>query len=71
MVELHPWTPLESLASEPNPKPVVKGDPIVRARRLQAMLDSGQAKNRADLAAQLGLSRARITQILKRLSDGN
>jgi hypothetical protein len=31
------------------------------------MLDAGRAKNRADLAAKLGFSRARITQIMNLL----
>jgi len=30
------------------------------------MLDAGEVKNKAELARRLGLSRARITQILKR-----
>lgn len=32
---------------------------------MQAMLDTGEVKNKAELARRLGLSRARITQILK------
>lgn len=34
------------------------------AKRWQAMLDTGQARNRADLARRLGVSRARVTQVL-------
>ena len=37
-----------------------------RARRFQAMLDSGQASNRADLARLLGCSRAWVTKVLTR-----
>ena len=60
-----PWNGLESVP-KPAPKPkVLRGDPRARARELQAMLDAGEVKNKADLARRLGLSRARITQILK------
>lgn len=38
-----------------------------RARQIQAMLDAGEVKNRAELARRLELSRARITQILQSL----
>lgn len=34
------------------------------AAEWQALLDSGAVKNRATLARQLGLSRARVTQVL-------
>ncbi len=34
------------------------------ARELQRMLDAGEAKNRADVARQLGITRARATQLL-------
>ena len=60
-----PWKGLKSVP-KPAPKPkVLGGDPQARARQLQAMLDAGELKNRAELARRLGLSRARITQILK------
>ena len=62
-----PWKGLQSVP-KPDPKPqVLRGDPRARARQLQAMLDAGEVKNRAELARRLGLSRARITQILKRI----
>ena len=61
-----PWKDLKSVP-KPTPKPkVLRGDPQARARQLQAMLDAGEVKNKAELARRLGLSRARITQILKR-----
>ena len=59
-----PWKGIKSVP-KPTPKPqVLRGDPKARARRLQAMLDAGEVKNRAELARRFGLSRARITQIL-------
>ena len=38
-----------------------------RARELQRLLHNGEAKNQAELARRFGISRARISQILKRL----
>lgn len=38
----------------------------------QSLLDSGEVKTRAELARFLGVSRARVTQVLKRLKpDGS
>jgi Mn-dependent DtxR family transcriptional regulator len=37
------------------------------ARHYQALLDSGKFENRAALARHLGVSRARVTQVLNRL----
>jgi len=39
------------------------------ARYYQSLLDSGQFENRAALARYLGVSRARVTQVLKRLNS--
>jgi CRP-like cAMP-binding protein len=38
---------------------------------MQAMLDAGVAKNRAQVARLLGVSRARVTQVLNRLRDSD
>ena len=43
-------------------------NPICLAREWQQLLDSGVAASRADLARKLGVSRARVTQVLKRLT---
>lgn len=37
------------------------------AHYYQSLLDSGKAKTRAELARFLGVSRARVTQVLNRL----
>jgi hypothetical protein len=50
-------------------RPGVKVCPIERAKHLQSFLDSGQVKNKSELAMVMGLSRARITQILRRLDS--
>jgi hypothetical protein len=54
-------------APEPPPKPTVLARTLALAHRLQRMLDAGRARNRADLAAKLGFSRARVTQIMNLL----
>ncbi len=68
VITTYPWTPLEVIAKQAEPAASVKSNPLERARRLQTMLDQGVAKNRADLARLLGVSRARVTQILHSLS---
>ena len=35
----------------------------------QSLLDSGVVQTRAELARYLGVSRARVTQVLRRLDD--
>ena len=42
-------------------------NPIFLAREYKKMLDSGEVKNRAELARIKGISRARVTQILNLL----
>ena len=59
-----PWKGLKSVPKPATRPKVLRGDPMARARQLQAMLDTGEVKNRAELAWRLGLSQARITQIL-------
>ncbi|MBX9579005.1 MAG: helix-turn-helix domain-containing protein [Gemmataceae bacterium] len=39
------------------------------AHHYKALLDSGKFENRAALARHLGVSRARVTQVLRRLQD--
>ena len=43
---------------------------IATARRYQALLDEGTVHTRAELARYLGVSRARVTQVLGRLKTG-
>ena len=42
-------------------------NPISLAREYKQMIDNGQVKNQADLARKIGISRARVTQILNLL----
>ena len=66
VIALFPWNG----SSTPEPKatavPRERRDPLKLARYYQSLLDSGQFENRAALARYLGVSRARVTQVLKR-----
>ncbi|MBR9802339.1 hypothetical protein GYB59_11900 [bacterium] len=42
---------------------------MARARFYQSLLDNGIVESRAALSRHLGLSRARVTQVLKRLDE--
>lgn len=44
----------------------MRPDPNERAREWRRMLDSGEVANRAELARRAGVSRARVTQVLRR-----
>lgn len=66
-----PWKGLKSALKSAAKPQVLRADPKARARKLQAMLDAGEVKNRAELARRLGLSRARVTQILSRIHLDN
>ena len=59
-VILRPGRSLADLQEPPvNPTPGT-----ARTTMMRAMLESGLVKNRAELAKQLGISRARVSQIL-------
>jgi hypothetical protein len=45
----------------------VNRDPLSLPRFYQRLLDSGVVESRAALARYLGVSRARVTQVLRRL----
>jgi hypothetical protein len=68
VIEVIPWNG----SSEPEPEvsatPKEPRDPLKLARHYQSLLDSGQFESRAALARHLGVSRARVTQVLKRLN---
>lgn len=66
VIELFPWG--APFPGKSVPKPVKeRPDGIKLARHYQALLASGKFENRAALARYLGVSRARVTQVLKRL----
>ena len=47
--------------------PCVNRDPLALAKFYKGLLDSGTVENRAALARYLGVSRSRVTQVLRRL----
>ena len=49
---------------EPVRRPARVAQSLALAHRLQAAIDQGEYQDRADLARQLGFTRARVTQIL-------
>ena len=63
-IELFPWNDPAPL---PKPSPKTVRDPLAIARYYESLLDSGKFENRAALARFLGVSRARVTQVLNRL----
>jgi hypothetical protein len=68
VIDLFGWSAAFSGKSEPKPAPKERREPFKLARHYQALLDSGKFENRAALARHLGVSRARVTQVLKRLN---
>ena len=76
-VELTPWQASGDPPPAPPPEPdgtapltPPRGDAVALARFYQGLLDSGKFANRAALARHLGVSRARVTQVLRRLLPG-
>jgi hypothetical protein len=67
VIEFIPWNGSTSQESQLRPPPKEPRDPLKLARYYQTLLDSGQFENRAALARYLGVSRARVTQVLRRL----
>ena len=68
VITLLPWNadfPEKAKAKSAKERP----DGVKLARHYQGLLDSGKFENRAALARHLGVSRARVTQVLRRL-DG-
>ena len=62
-----PWTPLAEVLKAAPPRQRVNRDPLILARYYQSLLDSGVVETRAQLSRHVGVSRARVTQVLKRL----
>jgi hypothetical protein len=67
VIALFPWgcqsapkPPFKPATAEPR-------DPLKLAGHYQALLDSGKFESRAALSRYLGVSRARVTQVLRRL----
>ena len=72
VVEFFPWTSIVDLP-KPKPatasKPAKKYDRMLLAYKYDELLKSGVVSTRAELARHLGVSRARVTQVLNRLKQ--
>ncbi len=66
---LYPWNPIPArLDGKTRPTPPPR-DRLRLAHYYQSLLDSGKFESRAALARFLGVSRARVTQVLNRLKE--
>ena len=68
-MEFYPWN--SPIASQQRQSKAGKParDPLRLARYYQSLLDTGKFESRAALARFLGVSRARVTQVLNRLES--
>jgi hypothetical protein len=69
VIALFPWNAAADAKPEPKLAPKERRDPLKLARYYQSLLDSGKFESRAALARYLGVSRARVTQVLRRLGN--
>jgi len=67
VIVLFPWNAISDAKPAPKPVPKKRRDPLKLALYYQSLMDSGKFENRAALARYLGVSRARVTQVLNRL----
>jgi hypothetical protein len=67
VIALYPWNGSSDPVLKFPATPKEPHDPLKLARYYQSLLDSGHFENRAALARHLGVSRARVTQVLSRL----
>ncbi len=64
---MFPWDSHSDAQPAQKPATTERRDPQKLARHYQALLDTGKFESRAALARYLGVSRARVTQVLRRL----
>jgi hypothetical protein len=67
VIAMFPWNAFSDAKPEPKPAPKESRDPLKLARYYQSLMDSGKFESQAALARYLGVSRARVTQVLRRL----
>lgn len=65
IIEFYPWNKPPATVKTPKSRP----DGLQLARYYQSLMESGTFENRAALARFLGVSRARVTQVLNRLKE--
>jgi DNA-directed RNA polymerase specialized sigma subunit len=63
------WNSISDQILAESQSEVPKRDRMRLAFYYQSLLDSGEVSTRAELARFLGVSRARVTQVLKRLNE--
>ena len=68
-VDFHPWNPVSAIRKPKCEQRKSRPDGMERARYYQSLLDCGVVETRAELARHLGVSRARVTQVLRRLKS--
>jgi len=66
-VEFYPWNPISAIPKSKRKQKKSRPNGLETARYYQSLLDSGVVQTRAELARHLGFSRARVTQVLRRL----
>jgi hypothetical protein len=71
VIEVIPWNGSSEPELKVSATPKEPRDPLRLAYYYQSLLDSGKFESRAALACFLGVSRARVTQVLSRLPDSN
>jgi hypothetical protein len=68
VITVFPWNATSDAKPEPKPTPKERRDPLKLARHYQALLYAGRFESRAALARYLGVSRAKVTHVLRRLN---
>ncbi len=70
VIALFPWNAASDARLEPKLAPKERRDPLKLARYYQSLVASGKFESRAALARYLGVSRPRVTQVLRRFGKG-
>ena len=68
-IELYKWNSVSDQIQAESKSAKPKRDRMRLALRYQSLLDSGEVRTRAELARYLGVTRARVTQVLNRLKN--
>jgi hypothetical protein len=68
-VDFYCWKPISGIPMPKIPPKKSKRDRMKLPLYYQSLLDSGEVQTRAELARHLGVSRARVTQVLRRLDE--
>lgn len=70
-VDFYCWKPNSGIPMPKIPPRIPKRDRMKLPLYYQSLLDSGEVKTRAELARYVGVSRARVPQVLRRLELPN